>query len=401
MTRRRLILAVVVLCVALPRWAAAEPAIPAADRPTYAVGQRWLRDDGSYRLDKVEQDVYVFSTGAGREVRLTRDLGFVRLERDGTFFTFDPAPNLTWPLAVGRWGSISTTRSASGNTRGSRVIFTWRVEGTDAITIGAAKVPAFRILITQQFIGTGRITTERLWYAPDVRQFVRGSGDDWNTFHFTVVGFGDGDERLSGGRLESLAIQVRKLKGTVEVSQGDGTWRLATVGQRLAEGDDVRTADDSTLEVVLPNGAAMFAYDRTFFTLKKLEHDPRSGARNVNVHVATGAVRVVRGGGSPDPTRPSSFMVSTPSGVAAMRGEVNAVVSHQESGKESVVAAETSTQEADPTAFVTYVDYVSSGVQTIRPGHYVRQGDAKAPSRPTPLRALPPGLRDRLAPPTE
>lgn len=401
MIRALLALAGLALMPWLPAAEAAGPTLSPADRPTYAVGQRWLRDDGDYRLERVERDVYVFSAGSGREVRLTRDLGLVRLERDGTFFEFDPAPNLTWPLAVGRWGSIATKRMASGNPAGTHVILTWRVEGTDDVPVGKTSVRAFRILTVQKFTATGRETVQRFWYAPDVRQFVRSQGDDWKTFQFAVTGLGDGDDRLAGGRFESLAIEARRVRGSVEFTRGQGAWQRLEPGQRLGEGDEVRTAPEAFVELVLPNGAAMTAFERTVVVLNKLEHDPKTGARNVTVHVTTGAVRVVRGSTSTDPSRPSSFLVSTPTGVAAMRGDVNALVSHQGADKESVVAAEPGTETGDSRAFITYVDYVSSGVQTIRPGNFVRQETSRAPSRPAPLGAMPPKLRDRLGPPTE
>lgn len=394
---RGLACVIVVLALLVPASAAKGPSVPPADRPVYDVGQVWVRNDGRYRLERIENDRYVFSAGPGREVRLTRDLGLARLERDGTYFTFDPPIEFTWPLAVGRWGLQSTQRAASGTPRGARVNVSWRVEGTDDVTLPGGSVAAFRIAVVQDFVATGRQTVQRFWYAPAARQFVRSAGDDWLTFQFDVVALPGDDERLAGGALQPMAVEVSTTTGTVEFQHGDpGTWRAAAVGQRLAESDSVRTSGGGIVELALPNGAGLIAYDGTVFVLTKLEYEPRTGVRNVSVHVQTGAVRVVRGGMSPDPTRPSTFMVSTPSGVAAMRGGVSAVVAHEEPTRESVVAAVEGADRADPAGFLTYVDYVSSGVQTIRPGQFVRQSVSKAPSRATPLGALGPGLRGRL-----
>lgn len=381
---------------AVPGDAGPGPSLAPADRPVYAIGQVWLRDDGTYKLVRIDDDVYVFSAGEGREVRLTRDLGLVRVQREGTFFEFAPPVSLTWPIAVGRWGTGATTRTASGNLRGARVNVTWRVEGTDGVTIGGTTVAAYRILVVQNFVVTGRQTVQRLWYAPDVRQFVRSAGDDWKTFQFAVVGLPGDDERLAGGPREPLPIEVRRATGVVEVQQGSGGWRRAIAGDRLGEGDQVRTGEGGIVELVLTSGAGMTAYPQTSLVLSKLEHDPRSGARNVSVHVSTGAVRVVRGGVSRDRSRPSTFMVSTPSGVAAVRGGVSAVVSHEESKKESVVAAASGEAPDDAKGFLTYVDFVSSSVQTIRPGQFVRQETSKSPSRPTSIESLPQDARDRL-----
>ncbi len=35
---------------------------PRAERPTYTLGEKWVRNDGLYELIRIEKDVYVFST---------------------------------------------------------------------------------------------------------------------------------------------------------------------------------------------------------------------------------------------------------------------------------------------------------------------------------------------------
>ena len=85
MTTRRLVSALTfAMLVAVPVHANKGPVIAPADRPVYSIGQVWLRDDGAYTLTRIENDVYVFSAGEGAEVRLTRDLGLARVEREGT-----------------------------------------------------------------------------------------------------------------------------------------------------------------------------------------------------------------------------------------------------------------------------------------------------------------------------
>ena len=43
----------------------AEPP-PRAERPTYALGEKWLLDLGAYELIRIEDDRYIFSAGRGR-----------------------------------------------------------------------------------------------------------------------------------------------------------------------------------------------------------------------------------------------------------------------------------------------------------------------------------------------
>ncbi len=47
---------------------------PRAERPTYALGEKWIRNDGVYELVRIEDDRYIFSAGRDREIHLTRDL---------------------------------------------------------------------------------------------------------------------------------------------------------------------------------------------------------------------------------------------------------------------------------------------------------------------------------------
>src|SRR3972149_4956494 len=89
---------------ALVPWGPAEAQQPRAERPTLAVGDRWVRSDGLYDLVRIENDQYVFSAGPGREIHLTRDLTVASARRGARVITFDPAPKLGWPLAGGEAG---------------------------------------------------------------------------------------------------------------------------------------------------------------------------------------------------------------------------------------------------------------------------------------------------------
>jgi hypothetical protein len=56
---------------------------PRADRPTYAIGDKWIRSDGAYDLLRIEHGRYVFAADGGREIHLTRDLGVAKIIRGG------------------------------------------------------------------------------------------------------------------------------------------------------------------------------------------------------------------------------------------------------------------------------------------------------------------------------
>src|SRR3989304_8244181 len=77
--------------------APAPAATPIAERPTYALGDKWIRSDAAYELVRVEGGEYVFAAGPRREIRLTRSLGFSRIQKDASVIVFDPAYDLGWP----------------------------------------------------------------------------------------------------------------------------------------------------------------------------------------------------------------------------------------------------------------------------------------------------------------
>jgi hypothetical protein len=44
---------------------------PRAERPTYTVGDEWIRGDGVYELIRIEDGRYIFAAGVGRQLHLT------------------------------------------------------------------------------------------------------------------------------------------------------------------------------------------------------------------------------------------------------------------------------------------------------------------------------------------
>ena len=87
-----------VLSLTLLSAAPASGQAPKAERPTYAVGDKWIRSDGAYDLIRIENGRYVFAADGGREVHLTRDLGIARIVRGGqVVLELEPPASPTWP----------------------------------------------------------------------------------------------------------------------------------------------------------------------------------------------------------------------------------------------------------------------------------------------------------------
>ncbi|HEU5195725.1 MAG TPA: caspase family protein [Methylomirabilota bacterium] len=171
----------------LPLGALAQPA--RGERPAYNVGDEWALSDATYRLDRIEKNVYVFTADGQREIRLTRDLGLTYVRRGREAIELIPAPRVPWPLEVGKWGSGSVlTRVPEGS---ADAWLTWRIEAREPVTAGGRSHDAFRIRYSlnadrpginpttaMQRIGTlaRDITFDfTLWYAPEVQRFVKAT----------------------------------------------------------------------------------------------------------------------------------------------------------------------------------------------------------------------------------
>jgi hypothetical protein len=159
-----------------------QKASPRAERPTYTLGDKWIRDDGVYDLIRIEKDRYIFASAAGREIYLTKDLVVARVQKGPLFMEFFPPPQYAWPLEVGKWGTSRLTwRHAWGpDTHGAR--FTWKVEAYEDVYTTAGRFKAFRI-VQKMAVDTGTPERELItWYAPEARQVVKMEGHPWFGF---------------------------------------------------------------------------------------------------------------------------------------------------------------------------------------------------------------------------
>ena len=176
---------------------------PRAERPTYCLGDKWIRSDGVWDLIRIEEDLYVFAAEGDREIHLTRDLALAKGIRGGTVeWEFDPPPQLKWPLEVGKWG-ISTTniRTVRGEIinplHGNKLSVTWKVEAYEDVQVTGGTFKAFRVAYSWQLPGGGGSIgqpspnwTLSTWYAPEVRQIVKGESDRPWFPSFQVVAVG-------------------------------------------------------------------------------------------------------------------------------------------------------------------------------------------------------------------
>jgi len=167
---------------------------PKAERPVYAVGDKWVRSDGAYDLIRIESGRYVFAADGGREVHLTRDLGVAKVVRAGqVLLELDPPPAIGWPLEVGQWGvSWLTMKSLDAQYGQSLARLSWRIDAYEDVRVPAGVFKAFRIVqvLEPRFLAASpqsRRVELAFWYAPAVQQLVRADGGDLAGLAFQAV----------------------------------------------------------------------------------------------------------------------------------------------------------------------------------------------------------------------
>ena len=223
-----------VLSAAHSAWAQA----PKADRPTYAVGDKWIRSDGAYDLIRIENGRYVFAADGGREVHLTRDLGVAKIVRGGqVLLELEPPPGLTWPLEVGQSGvSWLTLKSLDPQFGQSVVRLTWKVDAYQDVRVPAGVFKAFRIaqVLEPRFLAASpqsRRLELALWYAPAIQQLVRADGNDLSGLAFQAVAL---DRPVAATLAVALAdpkdqgrVATERITLTGKVTGGTGPLRIA------------------------------------------------------------------------------------------------------------------------------------------------------------------------------
>jgi len=223
-----------VLLTGLTAWAQA----PKAERPTYAVGDKWIRSDGAYDLIRIENGRYVFAADGGREVHLTRDLGVAKIVRAGQVLVeLEPPPGLTWPLEVGQSGvSWLTLKSLDPQFGQSLVRLTWKVDAYQDVRVPAGVFKAFRIVqvLEPRFLAVSpqsRRLELAFWYAPAVQQLVRADGNDLSGLAFQAVAL---DRPVAAALAVALAdpkdqgrVATERITLTGKVTGGTGPLRIA------------------------------------------------------------------------------------------------------------------------------------------------------------------------------
>ena len=308
-TPARLVPLALFLLLLCPGGTQAQPK-PRAERPTYTLGEKWIRSDGLYELIRVEKDRYVFSARPKWEIHLSKDLGIARVQRGDSVTEFTHPIDLKWPLEVGQTGSLNTawqTPSTSG--RWPPIAVTWKVDSYEDVKVFAGTFKAFRILVTIKR-SDGRQIENTLWYAPEARQFVKMDGAT-GLLKFQIAGLdrptvGPIQFALEGlPEWDGIGVDGFTIGGKVMAGKGLATVTVTVNGAEVATRDE-RSAPKPEIALNVPIKLRE-GKNVVIVTATDADGTSRQEARGVLYLPPGGSVVAgLQGGGPPPEDRPGS-----------------------------------------------------------------------------------------------
>jgi len=207
---------------------------------------------------------------------------------------------------------------------------------------------------------------------------------------------------LSGpaqAQMTAATAEVVRLVGRVDLMpKGQAAWTAASLGARLREGDQIRALAGGAADLNLPDGSTILVAENTRFAVTKLDYDTANRDRDISVHVVAGKVRaqVQQAGVTLARTRQSNFNISTPTGVAAVRGTIMVVATNPDT-KETLVFVFPSPGQAPGSARATFFPKGGGAGVVVSAGTFVRQVGTAPPGTPTPVGNLPVTVQAALA----
>jgi hypothetical protein len=201
----------------------------------------------------------------------------------------------------------------------------------------------------------------------------------------------------AAAQMKPASAEIVRANGRVEVlPKGQTNWTTGAVGARLVEGDQIRAMAASSADLTLPDGSTILIAENTRFAVQKLDYDVASRERDATFHVVAGKVKaqVSQAAVSLVRARQSNFNISTPNGVAAVRGTI-LITAYNPATQETLTFVFPSPGQPASSARVTFVNRNGQAV-TITGGNFVRQVGNQPPGAATPVTSLPGAVQAAL-----
>jgi hypothetical protein len=202
----------------------------------------------------------------------------------------------------------------------------------------------------------------------------------------------------AAAQLQNATAEVARVTGRTEVlRRNQAVWVPGSQGMRLAEGDQIRAFAGASADLNLPDGSTILVAENTRFAVTKIQYDAQTRQRQAAFHVVAGkvAARVNKAAVQLVRTRESNFTISSPAGVAAVRGTVTTVF-YDPGTQQAVVFVLPSPGEPASLASVSYFSFATNTQVTVTGNQYITQTGTQPPSNPVPISTLPAGQQGQV-----
>lgn len=199
-------------------------------------------------------------------------------------------------------------------------------------------------------------------------------------------------------QLRPSSAEVIRATGRVEaLRSGQAQWAPAATGTRLVEGDQIRAFAGAWADLALPDGSTILVAENTRFAVTKIEYDAQSRERTAAFHLVVGKVRaqVAQAAVQLVRARQANFTISTPTGVAAVRGTTT-VVFYNPDTQQALVFSLPSPGQDPAAARVTYFNFATGASQTFTGNQFITQVGSNPPSGATPVSNLSPQAQAQI-----
>ena len=188
--------------------------------------------------------------------------------------------------------------------------------------------------------------------------------------------------------------KVTRATGRVEVlRKGQSQWLPISVGGQLVQDDQIRALGSSSADLSLPDGSTVVVAENSRFAVTKMDYDAKTRERFIAFHVIVGKLKaeVVRAAVQVARTRQSNFLISGPSGVAAVRGTVIVYIVNTITGQ-TLVTVFPSPGQNPATATATFVPIGAppgTAPITLTAGQFTTLSPTQAPAPASNVTSLP------------
>jgi len=199
-------------------------------------------------------------------------------------------------------------------------------------------------------------------------------------------------------QMRQASAEVVRATGRVEALRtGQTQWVAAAPGTRLVDGDHIRAMAGASADLSLPDGSTILVAENTRFVVTRLQYDAQTRERNAAFHLVAGKVRaqVTRAAVQLVRARESNFTISTPVGVAAVRGTIP-VVFYNPATQQAIVFSLPSPGEDPASARVTFFNFATGVMTTFTGNSFVTIAGNQPTSAPTPVSSLSPAAQAQI-----